>query len=57
MYEFSCLSMVRQVEEIENNVDNDPTSVINRDVSPYILKLKKTFIPDIMKPSKERTFR
>ena len=29
-------------EEIENNVDNDPTSVINRDVSPYILKLKKT---------------
>jgi len=29
-------------EEIENNVDNDPTSVISREVSPYILKLKKT---------------
>ena len=29
-------------EDIENNVDNDPTSVISREVSPYILKLKKT---------------
>ncbi len=29
-------------EEIENNVDNDPTSVVSREISPYILKLKKT---------------
>ena len=29
-------------EDIENNVDNDPTSVVSREVSPYILKLKKT---------------
>jgi len=29
-------------EDIENNVDNDPTSVVSREISPYILKLKKT---------------
>ena len=29
-------------EDIENNATNDPTSVINRETSPYILKLKKT---------------
>ena len=29
-------------DEVENNSTNDPTSVINRDVAPYILKLKKT---------------
>ena len=29
-------------EDMENNSTNDPTSVINRDTSPYILKLKKT---------------
>jgi hypothetical protein len=28
--------------DIENNATNDPTSVINREVSPYILKLNKT---------------
>ena len=29
-------------EDIENNATNDPTSVIYRETSPYILKLKKT---------------
>ena len=29
-------------DEVENNSVNDPTSVINRETSPYILKLKKT---------------
>ncbi len=29
-------------DEVENNSTNDPTSVINRETSPYILKLKKT---------------
>ncbi len=28
--------------DIENNATNDPTSVINREISPYILKLNKT---------------
>ena len=28
--------------DIENNATNDPTSVVNREVSPYILKLNKT---------------
>ena len=29
-------------EDIENNAENDPTSVTNREVAPYLLKLKKT---------------
>ena len=29
-------------KDIENNAENDPTSVTNREVAPYLLKLKKT---------------
>ena len=41
-YEVDSLARDTIFEDIENNVDNDPTSVISREVSPYILKLKKT---------------
>ena len=41
-YEVDSLARDTIFEDIENNSTNDPTSVINRDTSPYILKLKKT---------------
>ena len=41
-YEVESLAKDTIFEDVENNIDNDPTSVINREVSPYILKLKKT---------------
>jgi len=41
-YEVDSLAKDTIFEDVENNIDNDPTSVINREVSPYILKLKKT---------------
>ena len=41
-YEVDSLARDTIFEEIENNVDNSPTTVIHREVSPYILKLKKT---------------
>ena len=41
-YEVDSLARDTIFEEVENNSTNDPTSVINRDTSPYLLKLKKT---------------
>tara|TARA_Y100001937_G_scaffold18730_1_gene25874 strand:- start:2017 stop:4005 length:1989 start_codon:yes stop_codon:yes gene_type:complete len=41
-YEVDSLARDTIFEDIENNSTNDPTSVLNRDTSPYILKLKKT---------------
>ena len=41
-YEVDSLARDTIFEDMENNIDNDPSSVINREVSPYILKLKKT---------------
>jgi len=41
-YEVPSLATDTIFEDMENNSENDPTSVINRDVAPYILKLKKT---------------
>ena len=41
-YEVDSLAKDTIFEDVENNIDNDPTSVISREVSPYILKLKKT---------------
>jgi len=41
-YEVDSLARDTIFEDIENNVDNDPTSVVGRETSPYILKLKKT---------------
>ncbi len=41
-YEVDSLARDTVFEDMENNSTNDPTSVINRDTSPYILKLKKT---------------
>ena len=41
-YEVDSLARDTTFEDMENNSTNDPTSVINRDTSPYILKLKKT---------------
>jgi hypothetical protein len=41
-YEVESLAKDTIFEDVENNIDNDPTSVISREVSPYILKLKKT---------------
>jgi len=41
-YEVDSLARDTIFDEVENNSTNDPTSVINRDTSPYILKLKKT---------------
>jgi len=41
-YEVDSLARDTIFEDMENNSTNDPTSVINRDTSPYILKLKKT---------------
>ena len=40
-YEVDSLARDTIFEEVENNSTNDPTSVINRDTSPYLLKLKK----------------
>ena len=40
-YEVDSLARDTIFEDVENNSVNDPTSVLNRDVSPYILKLKK----------------
>jgi len=41
-YEVDSLARDTIFEDMENNSSNDPTSVINRETSPYILKLKKT---------------
>ena len=41
-YEVDSLARDTIYEDMENNSTNDPTSVINRDTAPYILKLKKT---------------
>ena len=41
-YEVDSLARDTTFEDMENNSTNDPTSVINRDTAPYILKLKKT---------------
>jgi len=41
-YEVDSLARDTIFDEVENNSTNDPTSVISRDTSPYILKLKKT---------------
>ena len=41
-YEVDSLARDTIFDDIENNSTNDPTSVISRDTSPYILKLKKT---------------
>ena len=41
-YEVDSLARDTIFDEMENNSTNDPTSVINRETSPYILKLKKT---------------
>ncbi len=41
-YEVDSLARDTIFEDMENNSVTDPTSVVNRDVAPYILKLKKT---------------
>ena len=41
-HEVDSLARDTVFTDIENNATNDPTSVINREVSPYILKLNKT---------------
>jgi hypothetical protein len=41
-YEVDSLARDTIFEDMENNSTNDPTSVIDRDTAPYILKLKKT---------------
>ena len=41
-YEVDSLARDTIYEDMENNSTNDPTSVINADTAPYILKLKKT---------------
>ena len=41
-YEVDSLARDTIFEDMENNSTNDPTSVINRDTAPYILKLRKT---------------
>ena len=41
-YEVDSLATDTIFEDMENNSETDPTSVVNRDVAPYILKLKKT---------------
>jgi len=41
-YEVDSLARDTIYVDMENNSINDPTSVINRDVAPQILKLKKT---------------
>ena len=41
-YEVDSLARDTIFEDMENNDSTDPTSVINSDTSPYILKLKKT---------------
>ncbi len=41
-YEVDSLARDTIYEDMENNSTNDPTSVINRDTAPYVLKLKKT---------------
>ena len=41
-YEVDSLARDTIFDDMENNSTNDPTSVINSDTSPYILKLKKT---------------
>ena len=41
-YEVDSLATDTIFEDMENNSVTDPTSVVNRDVAPYILKLKKT---------------
>jgi hypothetical protein len=41
-YEVDSLARDTIFEDMENNDSTDPTSVINRDTAPYVLKLKKT---------------
>jgi len=41
-YEVDSLARDTIFDDMENNYINDPTSVVSRDVAPYILKLKKT---------------
>ena len=41
-HEVDSLARDTIFDDMENNSTNDPTSVINRETSPYILKLKKT---------------
>ena len=41
-YEVDSLARDTIFVDMENNSTNDPTSVINRDTAPYILKLKRT---------------
>ena len=41
-YEVDSLARDTIFEDIENNVDNSPSLVVDRNVSPYLLKLKKT---------------
>ena len=40
-YEVDSLARDTVFEEMENNFSNDPSSIVDRDTSPYILKLKK----------------
>ena len=40
-YEVDSLARDTVFEDMENNYDNDPSSAIERDTSPYILKLKR----------------
>ena len=41
-YEVDSLARDTVFEEMENNIDNDPASVVDGQTAPYILKLKKT---------------
>ena len=41
-YEVDSLARDTIFEDMENNSTNDPTSVINSETAPYLLKLKKT---------------
>jgi hypothetical protein len=41
-HEVDSLARDTTFVDMENNSTNDPTSVVNRDTAPYILKLKKT---------------
>jgi len=40
-YEVDSLARDTVFEEMENNFSNDPSSIIEKDTSPYILKLKR----------------
>jgi hypothetical protein len=41
-YEVDSLARDTVFEDMENNTDNDPTSVVDGQTAPYILKLKKS---------------